>query len=81
MNDIKENDLNKIIEDEKLKENETKKYISNCFINGEIKTTGTEINEIMPPISRFSKNKESRATKKQSVLNKFLNFFDKFWGT
>lgn len=77
----KENDLNKIIEDEKLKENETKKYISNCFINGEIKTTGTEINEIMPPISRFSKNKESRATKKQSVLNKFLNFFDKFWGT
>lgn len=76
----KTNDLNKIIKEENLKEEETKKYIKNCFENGEIKTTGTEINEIMPPISRFSKSTENKTVKKQKLFEKFFKFFDKFCG-
>ena len=78
--DEKEKDLNKIIKEENLKEEKTKKYIEDCFEIGEIRTTGTDINDIMPPVSRFAKNTINRATKKQSILNKFFSFFDKFWG-
>nr|WP_317357620.1 type I restriction endonuclease subunit R [uncultured Tyzzerella sp.] len=72
--------LDKIIKDENLKEEKTKKYIENCFEAGEIKTTGTDINDIMPPISRFAKNTINRATKKENIIRKFFNFFDKFFG-
>ena len=76
----KEKDLNKIIKEENLKEEKTKKYMEDCFELGEIRTTGTYINDIMPPISRFAKNTINRATKKQNILNKFFDFFEKFWG-
>lgn len=54
--------------------------MEDCFETGEIRTTGTDINDIMPPVSQFAKNSTNRPTKKQNVLNKFFTFFDKFWG-
>ena len=58
-------DLNVIIAEEKLKPKDTRKFIENAFRDGEIKTAGTDIDKIMPPISRFGgggrakKNRES----------------------
>jgi hypothetical protein len=49
-----------------LKEAETRKFIENAFCDGEIKTTGTDIDRIMPPISRFSGG--NRTTKNQGVI-------------
>lgn len=75
----RENQLIKIIEEEKLKKIETRKYIENAFKEGEIKTIGTDIDKIMPPVSRFSGN-GARAKKKQTVIEKLKVFFDRFFG-
>ncbi len=50
----KEEDITKIIEEERLKPDGTRHFIDNAFRDGIMKTTGTTIDEIMPPMSRFS---------------------------
>ena len=49
----KENDLTKIIGDEQLKEEETQRFIAGSFRDGVLKTTGTDVDRILPPVSRF----------------------------
>jgi len=67
-----------IIREEKLKEPETRKFLENAFRDGEIKTIGTDIDKLMPPISRFGGG--GRAKKKQSVIDKLKTFFERFFG-
>jgi len=74
----KEQDLTTIITDENLKPKETKKFIDGAFRDGTLKTTGTNIDKILPPVSRFSGG--NRSDKKQSVIEKFLAFFEKYFG-
>ncbi len=76
--EAKESELVSIIEEEKLKETETRKYLENCFRNGEIKTTGTDIDDLMPPTSRFGGG--DRAEKKQRIIEKLQRFFERFFG-
>ena len=71
-------DLNVIIVEEKLKPKDTRKFIENAFRDGEIKTAGTDIDKIMPPISRFGGG--GRAKKKQKVIEKLKTFFEKYFG-
>ena len=75
----RENDLNAIIPEEKLKPEDTRKFMENAFRDGEIKTAGTDIDKLMPPISRFG-GSGSRAKKKQSIIDKFKSFFEKYFG-
>ena len=74
----KEKELIAIITDEKLKEAETRKFIENSFRNGEIKTTGTDIDDLMPPVSRFGGG--NRAAKKQTIIEKLKTFFERYFG-
>lgn len=74
----KEKELQEIIASEHLKEDETRKFIDDCFENGEVKTIGTDIEKILPPVSRFGKG--NRSAKKQEVINKLKNFFERFFG-
>lgn len=74
----KEIDLTALIAEEKLKEEATRKLIDNSFRDGALKTAGTEIDRIMPPISRFGSG--NRAAKKQSVIEKLKAFFEKYFG-
>ncbi len=74
----KEKDLLVIIENEKLKPEETRKFMDNSLRHGVMKTTGTDIDNILPPISRFSGG--GRAVKKQSVIEKLMVFFEKYLG-
>lgn len=74
----KESDLSGIITGEKLKPEETRKFIDNSFRDGALKTTGTDIDKIMPPVSRFGGAK--RADKKQGVIEKLSRFFEKYLG-
>lgn len=74
----REEELVQIIRDEKLKKPETRKFIENAFRDGEIKTTGTDIDKLMPPVSRFGGS--NRAAKKQGVIDKLKSFFEKFFG-
>lgn len=78
MSEQREKELTKIIQEEKLKEPETRKYLANAFRDGEIKTVGTDIDKLMPPVSRFGGG--GRAQKKQGVIDKLKGFFDKFFG-
>ena len=52
--------------------------MENAFRDGEIKTSGTDIDKLMPPISRFGGG--GRAKKKQGVIDKLKIFFDKYFG-
>lgn len=74
----KEKELKEIISSEKLNEQETRKFISDCFVNGEVKTTGTDISKMLPPMSRFGNN--NRDAKKERVIDKIKVFFEKFYG-
>lgn len=74
----KEKELNRIIEEEKLKPEETRKFMDNSFRDGALKTIGTDIDKLMPPVSRFGGG--NRAEKKQSVIEKFKTFFERFFG-
>ena len=74
----REEDLEKIIQEEKLKPGETKKFLENAFREGEVKTVGTDIDKLMPPVSRFGGG--NRAKKKQTIINKLKVFFEKYFG-
>ena len=75
----KEADLSILIDAENLKSEETRRFIDNAFRDGILKTTGTDIDKILPPISRFSTD-NNRAEKKQSVVDKLMTFFEKYLG-
>lgn len=74
----REKDLEDIIQQEKLKPEETRKFLENSFHEGEIKTVGTDIDKFMPPVSRFGGG--NRAQKKQGVIEKLKAFFEKYFG-
>lgn len=75
----REEDLVDIINSEKLKPEETRRFLEKAFADGEIKTTGTEITALMPPVSRFGGGQD-RSEKKQTVIDKLKEFFDKYFG-
>jgi len=77
LHERKEADISAIIEEEKLKSEETRRFINNAFRDGMLKTTGTDIDKIMPPVSRFG---GGRAAKKQGIIEKLRIFFEKYLG-
>lgn len=74
----RDHDLDTIITEEKLKPEDTRIFMEHAFRDGEIKTAGTDIDKLMPPISRFGGG--GRAKKKQSVIDKLKTFFEKYFG-
>ena len=74
----REEDLKRIIQEEKLKPDETRKFLENAFREGEVKTVGTDIDKLMPPVSRFGGG--NRAKKKQTIIDKLKGFFEKYFG-
>ena len=74
----REEELEQIIADEKLKDEETRKFIKDSFRDGEIKTIGTDIDRLMPPVSRFGGG--NRDAKKQNVIDRLKAFFERFFG-
>lgn len=74
----KEKELVYIIQSENLKEEETRRFVENAFRDGEVKTTGTDIDKLMPPVSRFGGG--NRAAKKQAIIDKLKAFFERFFG-
>lgn len=75
----READIQTLITEEKLKPEETRKFVENAFRDGVLKTTGTDIDRLMPPVSRFGGG-GSRDKKKQTVIEKLKGFFEKYFG-
>ncbi len=78
MNIKKKEELDKIIEEENLKSEETYNFIRKAFDRGNVEENGTDVVNILPQMSRFTADND-RAKKKQRVLDKLLDFFDKFF--
>lgn len=74
----KEIELKKIINDENLNEEETRKFLDNAFRDGQVKTNGTDIEKILPPMRRFGGG--NRAKKKENIIVKVKKFFEKYFG-
>ncbi|MBD5497086.1 MAG: type I restriction endonuclease subunit R [Lachnospiraceae bacterium] len=72
----RENDLAVIIAEEKLKAEETHKFMENSFRDGMLKTTGTDIDAIMPAVSRFGGG--NRAEKKKRVIDRLMAYYEKY---
>ena len=74
----REKELLQLIQEENLKEDETRKFLENAFEEGEVKTIGTDIDKMMPPVSRFGNS--NRSEKKQTIIEKLKAFFEKYFG-
>ena len=74
----KEEELAQIIQEEKLKDAQTRAYLDQCFAEGQLRTNGTLIDDIMPPVRRFGGG--DRAAKKQSIIDRLMAFFERFSG-
>ena len=74
----KAEELQEIIESEHLKPEETEKFIESSFRDGQVRTTGTDIDKILPPMSRFGVG--NRKEKKKTVIEKIRTFFERYFG-
>jgi type I restriction enzyme R subunit len=77
VNEQRQKDINKIIAKEQLKKDKTYDFLKSSFKNGEVKIIGTEISELLPNMSRFTKD-QAREQKKWRVWKEFINIFKKY---
>ncbi|MEL0626623.1 type I restriction endonuclease subunit R [Salinibacterium amurskyense] len=75
----REAELESIITDENLRPDETRVYVETAFRDGQIRTSGTAITKVLPPVSRFSAD-GGHGEKKQRVIQKLGAFFERFFG-
>ena len=78
MNSKKKEELDKIIAEENLNKEETYNFIQRSFEQGRVETNGTEVSTILPPMNMFTPTND-RQEKKNKVIGKLLEFFDKFF--
>ena len=74
----KQQELEQIITEEKLKPAEAQRFVANAFRDGTLKTTGTDIDQILPPVSRFGGG--NRTEKKKTIIQRLAQFFEKYFG-
>ena len=71
-------ELEQIIASENLDRDAAYAFVRNAFRDGSVATTGTAISKVLPPVTRFSPTGE-RTKKRESVLEKLMGFFEKFF--
>jgi type I restriction enzyme R subunit len=73
----KKRDLSELIEKERLKDTETEKLFEGALKTGVLKTTGTDIDLILPPLSRFG---NVRQITKERVILALQGLFERYKG-
>lgn len=73
----REEDLNKIIEEEELRDEKTRTFIQDSFRNGVLKTIGRDIDGILSPMSLFDRGR--RQEKKKRVIERLLRYFETYY--
>jgi type I restriction enzyme R subunit len=71
-------DLQRIIDEEKLKAAETLAFMAHAFEDGQLSTIGTAITRILPPMPLFGGGGK-RTEKKRTVVEKLQAFFQKYF--
>nr|WP_201468472.1 type I restriction endonuclease subunit R [Microbacterium hydrocarbonoxydans] len=75
----REAELESIIAEQKLKPEPTRAFVEAAFRDGQLRTTGTDITRILPPVSRFNRSAGHGATKRR-VVEALTGFFERFSG-
>ena len=73
----KRRDLAELVEAENLKGDEAMKFFEGSLRDGVLKTTGTDIDQILPPLSRFG---TARQQTKERVIAALQVLFDRYKG-
>ena len=71
-------ELVKIVQEERLKQPETDKFINAMFRRGRLETSGADIDKILPRGSLFATGADSRIERRARVVEKLKVFFDRF---
>lgn len=71
--------LEALIAEEQLKRPETLRFVSQAFCDGEVRETGTDIANILPPMGLFGMAGARREEKKKTVVCKLKEFFARFF--
>jgi type I restriction enzyme R subunit len=74
---MREAELTQIIAEENLKPEQTRSFVDVSLRDGRVRTTGTAITEILPPMSRFAKD-AGHGAKKQAVIDRLTAFVERF---
>ena len=74
-----EAELEAVIVEQKLKPEQTRACVEAAFRDGQIRTTGTEINRIPPSVSRFNRE-AGHGDLKRRIVEALTVFFDRFFG-
>lgn len=72
-------ELTQIIADESLQPEATREFIDRAFRDGALQSTGVAITRVLPPVSRFAAD-GAHGEKKQRVLDRLGEFFERFFG-
>lgn len=75
-------DLDKLIRENKLNDEKTRKFLAGAFRDGTLSNMGTGLPSLMPKRSLFSKGgeNESHGELKNRIFAKLKDFFDKYFG-
>ncbi|WP_404473570.1 type I restriction endonuclease subunit R [Microbacterium aerolatum] len=74
----REAELEAIIAEQKLRPEQARAFIDSAFRDGQLRTSGTAITKILPPVSRFAPGGGHGDTKK-SVVEALTRFFERFF--
>lgn len=72
-------ELTQLVTDEGLNAEATREFIDRAFRDGALQTTGVAITRVLPPASRFAPG-GAHGEKKQRVLDRLAEFFDRYFG-
>lgn len=75
----RQTELETIIAEENLRAEAARAFIRDAFREGTLRTSGTSITRVLPPVSRFAKV-GGHGEKKQRVVEKLSAFFKRFSG-
>ena len=73
-------DLAQLVQSEGLNDALTRKFMEKSFSAGEVSELGTDINDLMPRMSRFGAAAKARAEKKSRIVESMRNMFNEFVG-
>lgn len=73
-------DLAQLVQSEGLNDALTRKFMEKSFSAGEVSELGTDINDLMPRMSRFGSAARARTEKKSRIVESMRNLFNEFVG-
>lgn len=75
----RESELESLITEQQLRPEQTRAFLDAAFRDGQLRTTGTAIANVLPPVSRFTAD-GGHGEKKRTAIAALTRFFERFFG-